>query len=180
MNLLEEVSLLNLEDRGEVWRRRIRWEWWERKITQRGFWTDWIKERKENEFAVVEVPWHWGRRRGDGDDNDFRDYKSITLNDPYSFQVTFTFILSLFSPHNALGVNRGGKQVRIHPKSSQYQNWDREDVKYQVSNYRFPFYVKEERSYEIFHKLEQHEAKKQLIAFFNKSENPFSVRENRY
>ena len=45
MNLLEDVRLLNLEDRGEVWRRRL--EWCERKITQREFWTDWIREERK-------------------------------------------------------------------------------------------------------------------------------------
>lgn len=36
----KDVRLLNPEDRQEVWRKRMRLQWWERKITQGCFWTD--------------------------------------------------------------------------------------------------------------------------------------------
>lgn len=94
----KDVSLLNPEDRGGVWRRK-RLKWWERKITNRGFWNDWSKERKENSFAVVEVQPDTGKC---GMMMVMavipKLTKGITLNYPHSWSITSTSILLSHRP----------------------------------------------------------------------------------
>ena len=121
-NLLEDVRLLNLEDRREVWRRRL--EWWERKITREEFWTDWMRE--ERKWVCSSWKYHDIGEGGVVMATTMIS-ESITRNYPQRYQITFIFIFSSF-PHNALGVHRD-VQVRIHPKSCQDQNLGRRDVK---------------------------------------------------